>query len=77
MARTRQQFMFASDVPSSATAGTACIARGWSSALDSLTGNYISQGLQETLSLHVPYFLPTYADFVALALVLLLTGERG
>ncbi|KAI4534941.1 hypothetical protein MG293_015801 [Ovis ammon polii] len=54
--------------------GTACIARGWSSALDSLTGNYISQGLQETLSLHVPYFLPTYADFVALALVLLLTG---
>ncbi|KAJ1073100.1 hypothetical protein K5549_015333 [Capra hircus] len=54
--------------------GTACIARGWSSALDSLTGNHISQGLQGTLSLHVPYFLPTYADFVALGLVLLLTG---
>ncbi|XP_070626357.1 cationic amino acid transporter 3-like [Bos indicus] len=54
--------------------GTACIARGWSSALDSLTGNHISQGLQGTLSLHVPYFLPTYADFVALSLVLLLTG---
>ena len=30
-------------------------------------GNHISQGLQGTLSLHVPYFLPTYADFVALA----------
>uniref|UniRef100_A0A8C6E562 Cationic amino acid transporter 3-like n=1 Tax=Moschus moschiferus TaxID=68415 RepID=A0A8C6E562_MOSMO len=54
--------------------GTACIARGWSSALDSMTGNHISQGLQGTLSLHVPYFLPTYADFVAMGLVLLLTG---
>ena len=62
---------------SSTTVGTACIAQGWSSALDSLIGNHISQGLQGTLSLQVPYFLPTYADFVALGLVLLLTGERG
>ncbi|XP_020761158.2 LOW QUALITY PROTEIN: cationic amino acid transporter 3-like [Odocoileus virginianus] len=57
--------------------GTACVARGWSSALDSLIGNHISQGLQGTLSLQMPYFLPTYADFVTLGLVLLLTGERG
>ncbi|XP_043756619.1 cationic amino acid transporter 3-like [Cervus elaphus] len=54
--------------------GTACTARGWSSTLDSLIGNHISQRLQGTLSLQVPYFLPTYADFVALGLVLLFTG---
>uniref|UniRef100_A0A8B9YBL2 Cationic amino acid transporter C-terminal domain-containing protein n=2 Tax=Bos mutus grunniens TaxID=30521 RepID=A0A8B9YBL2_BOSMU len=54
--------------------GTACIARAWSYTFDSLTGNHISQGLEGTFSLHMPYFLATYADFVALGLVLLLTG---
>uniref|UniRef100_A0A8C9CKR4 Cationic amino acid transporter 3-like n=1 Tax=Phocoena sinus TaxID=42100 RepID=A0A8C9CKR4_PHOSS len=54
--------------------GTASVARAWSSALDSLTGNHISQALRGTFSLHVPYFLAKYPDFFALGLVLLLTG---
>uniref|UniRef100_A0A8C6AGB4 Cationic amino acid transporter C-terminal domain-containing protein n=1 Tax=Monodon monoceros TaxID=40151 RepID=A0A8C6AGB4_MONMO len=54
--------------------GAASVARAWSSALDSLTGNHISQALQGTFSLHVPYFLAKYPDFFALGLVLLLTG---
>ncbi|XP_040091466.1 cationic amino acid transporter 3-like [Oryx dammah] len=53
---------------------TAYLARAWSYAFDSLIGNHISQVLQETFSLQIPYFLPTYLDFFALALVLLLTG---
>ena len=65
------------NVSSSAAAGTACVSRAWSAAFDSLIGNHISQAFQGTFSLNVPYFLATYADFFALGLVLLLTGERG
>ncbi|XP_045394631.1 cationic amino acid transporter 3 [Lemur catta] len=54
--------------------GTASVARAWSSAFDSLIGNYISQILQSTISLHVPNVLAKYPDFFALGLVLLLTG---
>ncbi|XP_060996186.1 cationic amino acid transporter 3-like isoform X2 [Dama dama] len=53
---------------------TACEARAWSYAFDSLIGNHISQALQEMFSLHVPHFLATYVDFFAFVLVLLLTG---
>ena len=65
------------NIPSSATIGTACLARALSYIFDSLIGNYISQTLQGMLSLHVPHFLATYVDFFALGLVLLLTGETG
>ncbi|XP_043293044.1 cationic amino acid transporter 3-like [Cervus canadensis] len=54
--------------------GTAILARASSFIFDSLIGNHISQALQETFSLHLPYSLATYADFFALGLVLLLTG---
>ncbi|XP_008050533.1 cationic amino acid transporter 3 [Carlito syrichta] len=54
--------------------GTASVARAWSSAFDNLIGNHISQTLQGTISLHVPYVLAKYPDFFALGLVLLLTG---
>ncbi|XP_033272264.1 cationic amino acid transporter 3-like isoform X1 [Orcinus orca] len=54
--------------------GTASVARAWSSAFDSLTGNHISHVLQGAFSLHVPYSLAKYPDFFALGLVLLLTG---
>ncbi|XP_072824848.1 cationic amino acid transporter 3-like [Vicugna pacos] len=53
---------------------TASVARAWSSAFDSLIGNHISQGLQGTFSLYMPYFLAKYPDFFALGLVLLMTG---
>ncbi|XP_052511617.1 cationic amino acid transporter 3-like [Budorcas taxicolor] len=54
--------------------GTAILARASSYIFDSLIGNHISQALQETFSLNLPYSLATYADFFALGLVLLLTG---
>ncbi|KAM8791823.1 cationic amino acid transporter 3-like [Rhynchonycteris naso] len=53
--------------------GSASVARAWSSAVDNLTGNRISQVLQGSLSLHVPH-LAKYLDFLSLGLVLLLTG---
>jgi len=65
------------NVPSSASVGTASLARASSYVFDSLIGNHISQALQETFSLHLPYSLATYADFFALGLVLLMTGETG
>ena len=65
------------NAPSSASAGTAGLARASSYIFDSLIGNHISQALQETFSLHLPYSLATYADFFALGLVLLMTGETG
>ena len=65
------------NAPSSASAGTAALARASSYIFDSLIGNHISQALQETFSLHLPYSLATYADFFALGLVLLMTGETG
>lgn len=65
------------NIPYAAAAGTASVARAWSSAFDSLTGNHISQVLRGAFSLHVPYSLAKYPDFFALGLVLLLTGETG
>ncbi|XP_025125318.3 cationic amino acid transporter 3-like isoform X2 [Bubalus bubalis] len=52
----------------------ACIARAWSSTFDSLIGNHISEALGGTFSLQMPYFLASFPDFLALGLVLLLTG---
>ncbi|XP_070319261.1 LOW QUALITY PROTEIN: cationic amino acid transporter 3-like [Odocoileus virginianus] len=51
---------------------TACTARAWRYAFDSLIGDRISQALEGTFPLHVPYLLATYADFFTLGLVLLL-----
>uniref|UniRef100_A0A8C6E551 Cationic amino acid transporter C-terminal domain-containing protein n=1 Tax=Moschus moschiferus TaxID=68415 RepID=A0A8C6E551_MOSMO len=53
---------------------TACTASAWRYAFDSLIGDHISQALERTVPLHVPYFLATCADFFALGLVLLFTG---
>ena len=61
----------------SSSAGTACVSRAWSAAFDSLIGNHISQALEGTFSPYMPYFLATYPDFVAMALLLLLTGKLG
>ena len=69
------QFVFVNGPSSFAAVATACEARAWSYAFDSLIGNHISQTLQEMFSLHVPHFLATYVDFFAFILVLLLTGE--
>lgn len=52
------------------------LARASSYIFDSLIGNQISQALQETFSLHLLYSWP-YADFFALGLTLLMTGEKG
>uniref|UniRef100_A0A8C2RG22 Amino acid permease/ SLC12A domain-containing protein n=1 Tax=Capra hircus TaxID=9925 RepID=A0A8C2RG22_CAPHI len=51
---------------------TACTAHAWRCAFDSLTGDRVSQALEGTFPLHVPYLLAMYADFFALGLVLLL-----
>ena len=59
------------------TAGTACVAKAWSIAFDSLIGNHISQALEGTFSPYMPSFLATFPDFVALALVLVMIGEKG
>ncbi|XP_044787615.2 cationic amino acid transporter 3-like [Bubalus bubalis] len=53
---------------------TASVARAWSYIFDNLIGNHISQVLQESFSLNMPYFLARYPDFFALGLVLLVTG---
>ncbi|XP_065776843.1 cationic amino acid transporter 3-like [Muntiacus reevesi] len=52
----------------------ASVARTWSHTFDSLIGNHISQALEGTFSPYMPYFLAKYPDFVALAVLLLLTG---
>ncbi|XP_061245166.1 cationic amino acid transporter 3-like isoform X1 [Bos javanicus] len=52
----------------------ACIAQAWSSIFDNLIGNHISEALEGTFSLQMPYFLASFPDFLALGLVLLLTG---
>ncbi|KAB0348227.1 hypothetical protein FD754_013084 [Muntiacus muntjak] len=52
----------------------ASVARAWSYIFDNLIGNHISQVLQESFSLNMPYFLARYPDFFALGLVLLVTG---
>ena len=59
------------------TAGTACVAKTWSIAFDSLTGNHISQALEGTFSSYMPSALATFPDFVALGPLLLITGEKG
>lgn len=64
------------NIPSSVAAAIASMARAWSYIFDNLIGNHISQVLQETFSLQVPYFLARYPDFFALGLVLLLIGEK-
>ncbi|XP_069408006.1 cationic amino acid transporter 3-like isoform X3 [Ovis canadensis] len=53
---------------------TGSVARAWSIAFDSLIGNRIFQALEGTFSPYMPYYLAKYPDFVALSLVLLLTG---
>ena len=65
------------NIPSSVAAATSSVARAWSYVFDNLIGNHISQMLQETFSLHLLYSLATYADFFALGLVLLMTGDTG
>ncbi|KAM9756399.1 LOW QUALITY PROTEIN: cationic amino acid transporter 3-like [Dama dama] len=55
-------------------AAVASVARAWSHTFDSLIGNHISQALEGTFSPYMPYFLAKYPDFVALAVLLLLTG---
>ena len=62
---------------SSASAAASCLTRAWSYAFDSLIGNHISQALERTFSPHMPSFLAPYPDFIALGLVLLMTGEKG
>ncbi|XP_027833779.2 cationic amino acid transporter 3-like isoform X1 [Ovis aries] len=54
--------------------GTACVAKAWSIAFDSLTGNHISQALEGTFSPYMPSALATFPDFVALGPLLLITG---
>ncbi|XP_004381937.1 cationic amino acid transporter 3-like [Trichechus manatus latirostris] len=54
--------------------GAASVARAWSATLDSLIGNRISQALQDSVPLQVPHVLAKCPDFLALSLVLLLTG---
>ncbi|XP_020029838.2 cationic amino acid transporter 3-like isoform X2 [Castor canadensis] len=54
--------------------GAASVARAWSIAFDSLTGNHISQAFKGIFSLHESSILAKYPDFFALGLVLLLTG---
>lgn len=65
------------NIPSSVAAAMASVARTWSYIFDNLIGNHISQVLQESFSLNMPYFLARYPDFFALGLVLLVTGETG
>ncbi|XP_055267000.1 cationic amino acid transporter 3-like [Moschus berezovskii] len=55
-------------------AAASCVTRAWSYAFDSLIGNYISYALERTFSPHMPSFLAPYPDFIALGLVLLMTG---
>ena len=76
MAHTRCSILSV-NVCSSAAAATACTARAWMYAFDSLIGDLISQALERTVPLHMPYFLAIYADIFALGLVLLLAGESG
>ncbi|XP_057568243.1 cationic amino acid transporter 3-like [Hippopotamus amphibius kiboko] len=53
---------------------TAYLSKAWSITFDGLIGNHLSQALRGAFSAHMPPFLATYPDFVALGLVLLITG---
>ncbi|XP_043427880.1 cationic amino acid transporter 3-like [Prionailurus bengalensis] len=55
-------------------AGTASVARAWTTAFDYLIGNQISQTLHESILLNVQQVLAEYPNFFAMGLVLLLTG---
>ena len=65
------------NVPSYSASGSGSVARAWSITFGSLIGNHIFQALEGTFSPYMPYYLAKYPDFVALSLVLLLTGETG
>ena len=65
------------NVPSYSAAVTGSVARAWSITFDSLIGNHIFNVLEGIFSSYMPYYLAKYPDFVALSLVLLLTGETG
>uniref|UniRef100_A0A671EKJ7 Cationic amino acid transporter C-terminal domain-containing protein n=1 Tax=Rhinolophus ferrumequinum TaxID=59479 RepID=A0A671EKJ7_RHIFE len=56
--------------------GSASVARAWSSAIDSVTGNHISRVLQGSFSLHVPH-LAQYPDFFSLGLLVLGARESA
>lgn len=71
------QFCLSVNLPPPPPTGAASVARAWSSAFDDLIGNQVSQLLKGGFSLQVPHVLATYLDFLALGLVLLLTGEAG
>ena len=58
-------------------AATASVSKAWSYTFDGLIGNHISQALQRAFSQYMPDYLARYPDFIALAVVLLLTGETG
>ena len=62
---------------SSPAAATASVSKAWSYTFDGLIGNHISQALQRAFSQYMPDYLARYPDFIALAVVLLLTGEIG
>lgn len=62
---------------SSPAAATASVSKAWSYTFDGLIGNHISQALQRGFSQYMPDYLARYPDFIALAVVLLLTGEIG
>uniref|UniRef100_A0AC11AY37 Uncharacterized protein n=1 Tax=Ovis aries TaxID=9940 RepID=A0AC11AY37_SHEEP len=53
---------------------TASVSKAWSYTFDGLIGNHISQALQRGFSQYMPDYLARYPDFIALAVVLLLTG---
>ncbi|XP_005910447.1 cationic amino acid transporter 3 [Bos mutus] len=53
---------------------TASVSKAWSYTFDGLIGNHISQALQRAFSQYMPDYLARYPDFIALAVVLLLTG---
>ena len=65
------------NVPSSAPAASPRVSKAWSYTFDGLIGNHISQALQRGFSQYMPDYLARYPDFIALAVVLLLTGEIG
>uniref|UniRef100_A0A8C6E368 Cationic amino acid transporter C-terminal domain-containing protein n=1 Tax=Moschus moschiferus TaxID=68415 RepID=A0A8C6E368_MOSMO len=53
---------------------TASVSKAWSYTFDGLIGNHVSQALQRAFSQYMPDYLAQYPDFIALAVVLLLTG---
>ncbi|KAG9478010.1 hypothetical protein GDO78_013150, partial [Eleutherodactylus coqui] len=56
-----------------ANAGTASVARAWSSTFDDIIGNHIKNFFKERINIKVENVLAEYPDFFALLLVMLLT----